>query len=62
VADAALRRAVADERRRRWQEENAAAFTAQAARLTATGGWLRETEALRLPPVAPSARERQSVI
>jgi antitoxin CcdA len=31
VADAALRRAVADERRRRWQEENAAAFTAQAA-------------------------------
>jgi antitoxin CcdA len=31
VADAALRRAVADERRRRWREENAAAFAAQAA-------------------------------
>ncbi|MCH5378041.1 MAG: transposase, partial [Planctomycetes bacterium] len=33
---------------------------AYAARLTATGGRLRETEAIRLPPVAPSARERQS--
>ena len=31
VADAALRRAVSDERRRRWLEENAAAFEAQAA-------------------------------
>jgi len=31
VADAALRRAVADERRRRWLEENAASFEAQAA-------------------------------
>jgi len=33
---------------------------AYAARLTATGGRLRGTEALRQPPVAPSARERQS--
>ena len=31
VADEALRRAVYDERRRRWLEENAAAFEAQAA-------------------------------
>jgi antitoxin CcdA len=31
VADAALRRAVSDERRSRWLEENAAAFEAQAA-------------------------------
>ena len=31
VADEALRRAVHDERRRRWLEENAAAFEAQAA-------------------------------
>ncbi|MEO1317974.1 MAG: IS3 family transposase [Pseudomonadota bacterium] len=33
---------------------------AYAARLTATGGRLRGTETLRQPPVAPSARERQS--
>lgn len=32
VAEEALRRAVADARRRRWLEENAAAFAAQAAR------------------------------
>lgn len=31
VADEALRRAVADERRRRWLEESSAAFAAQAA-------------------------------
>ena len=31
VADAALRRAVSEERRRRWLEENADAFEAQAA-------------------------------
>lgn len=31
VADEALRRAVADARRRRWLEDNAAAFAAQAA-------------------------------
>jgi antitoxin CcdA len=31
VADAALRRAVSEERRRRWLAENAAAFEAQAA-------------------------------
>ena len=31
VADEALRRAVAEARRRRWLEENAAAFAAQAA-------------------------------
>lgn len=30
VADEALRRAVADERRRRWMEENSGAFAAQA--------------------------------
>ncbi|MEM6550450.1 MAG: IS3 family transposase [Pseudomonadota bacterium] len=33
-----------------------------AARLTATGGRLRGTETLRQPPVAPSARERQSEV
>ena len=31
VADAALRRAVSEERRHRWLQENAAAFEAQAA-------------------------------
>ena len=31
VADEALRRAVAEERRRRWLDENAATFAAQAA-------------------------------
>ena len=35
---------------------------AHADRLTETGGRLRGTQALRQPPVAPSARERQSEV
>jgi putative transposase len=56
-----LARSVADHKHRR--PHSALSYqtpVAYAARLTATDGRLRAVDALRQPPVAPSARERQS--